>query len=115
MKNISDIILNSPLGVRGGFQITSRHKRLLADTLTPVGIFMRLREHYPHSVILESADYHAMHNSFSYIACDEVASFQLDDDIVTQKFPDKTTETFSLKNRKDGVKVLQEFAARLVL
>ena len=103
--------------MKSAYQITTRHKRLLADTLTPVGIFMRLRGHYPHSVILESADYQAMHNSFSYIACDEVASFQLDKDsdgrtVVTQKFPDGTVETFSLKNRKDGVKVLQEFAAR---
>lgn len=94
------------------YQITTRHKRLLADTLTPVGIFQRLRGHYPHSVILESADYHAMHNSFSYIACDEVASFQLDNDVVTQKFPDGTQETFPLKSRKDGVRVLQEFAAK---
>ena len=98
--------------MESSYQITTRHKRLLADTLTPVGIFQRLRGHYPHSVILESADYHAMHNSFSYIACDEVASFQLDEDVVTQKFPDGMSETFSLKNRKDGVKVLQEFAER---
>lgn len=108
---------SSPLGqsdgsAGGGFTISTRHKRLLADTLTPVGIFQRLRGHYPHSVILESADYHAMHNSFSYIACDEVASFQLDNDVVTQKFPDGTQETFPLKSRKDGVKVLQEFAAK---
>ena len=98
--------------MKSSYQITTRHKRLLADTLTPVGIFQRLRGHFPHSVILESADYHAMHNSFSYIACDEVASFQLDEDVVSQKFPDGMSETFSLKNRKDGVKVLQEFAER---
>lgn len=94
------------------FGITTRHKRLLADMLTPVGIFQRLRNHYAHSVILESADYHAMHNSFSYIACDEVASFQLDNDVVTQKFPDGTTAQFPLENRKDAVGVLQDFAAK---
>ncbi|MFD2523561.1 anthranilate synthase component I family protein [Emticicia soli] len=94
------------------FGITTRHKRLLADMLTPVGIFQRLRNHYAHSVILESADYHAMHNSFSYIACDEVASFQLDNDVVTQKFPDGTTTQFPLENRKDAVGVLQDFAAK---
>jgi len=94
------------------FGITTRYKRLLADMLTPVGIFQRIRNHFPHSVILESADYHAMHNSFSYIACDEVASFQLDNDIVTQKFPDGTTAQFPLTNRKDAVGVLQNFAAQ---
>lgn len=94
------------------FGIITRHKRLLADMLTPVGIFQRIRNHYAHSVILESADYHAMHNSFSYIACDEVASFQLDNDVVTQKFPDGTTAQFPLENRKDAVGVLQDFAAK---
>lgn len=94
------------------FGITTRYKHLLADMLTPVGIFQRIRNHFPHSVILESADYHAMHNSFSYIACDEVASFQLDNDIVTQKFPDGTTAQFPLINRKDAVGVLQDFAAQ---
>lgn len=94
------------------FGITTRYKRLLADMLTPVGIFQRIRNHYPHSVILESADYHAMHNSFSYIACDEVASFQLDNDVVTQKFPNGQNTTFALANRKDAVGVLQQFAAK---
>ncbi|GAB3520916.1 anthranilate synthase component I family protein [Emticicia fontis] len=94
------------------FGITTRHKRLLADMLTPVGIFQRIRNHFPHSVILESADYHAMHNSFSYIACDEVASFVLDNDIVTQKFPDGTKNEFPLANHKEAVGVLQSFASQ---
>ncbi len=94
------------------FGIITRYKRLLADMLTPVGIFQRIRNHYPHSVILESADYHAMHNSFSYIACDEIASFQLDNDLVTQKFPDGSTNQFPLAKRKDAVGVLQDFAAK---
>ena len=103
---------NTTFSEVGGFSITTRYKRLLADVLTPVGIFQRIRNHYPKSVILESADYHAMHNSFSYIACDEVASFQLDNDEVTQKFPDGKTERFPLEKRKDAVKVLQDFAEK---
>ncbi len=98
--------------MKSNFKISTRYKQLLADTITPVGIYMRLRGQFPKSVILESADYQAMHNSFSYIACDEVASFQLDNEQVKQKFPDGTEETFTLANRKDGVRVLQEFASR---
>jgi anthranilate synthase component I len=94
------------------YTIETRSKRLLADTLTPVSIFLRIREQFPLSVILESADYHAMHNSFSYIACDPVASFQLDDDIVNQEFPDGSKESFRLNSRKDAVGALQNFASR---
>ena len=94
------------------FTISSKSKQLLADTLTPVGIFMRLREHFPLSVILESADYHAMHNSFSYIACDPVATIIIDNDTVKQTFPDGTIEEFVLAKRSDAVGVLRSFADR---
>ncbi|MFB0908144.1 MAG: anthranilate synthase component 1 [Spirosomataceae bacterium] len=92
------------------YNISTRSKRLLADTVTPVGIFLRIRDQYPYSVILESADYHAMQNSFSYIACDVMASITIDNSTVTQTFPNGETETFTLKNRKDAVKALREFA-----
>ncbi|UBM57368.1 anthranilate synthase component I family protein [Marinilongibacter aquaticus] len=93
------------------YQIKTRSKRLLADTLTPVSIFLRLRDQYPYSVILESADYHAMQNSFSYIACDPVASIVIDNDVVTQTFPDGTVEKFPLEDRKQAVGILNEFAS----
>jgi anthranilate synthase component I len=109
--NFKNPVNESPSGARG-FSITTKHKRLLADTLTPVSIFMRLRQQFPNSVILESADYHTMQNSFSYIACDEVASFVLDNETVTQKFPDGSTESYKLAKRKDGVGAIMAFAKR---
>lgn len=96
------------------FDISTRSKKQLADTLTPVGIFLRLREQYKYSVMLESADYHAMQNSFSYIGCDPVASIVIDDDEVKQVFPDGSHENFKLKKRKDAVAVLKNFASRFV-
>jgi anthranilate synthase component 1 len=96
------------------FKIKTRSKKQLADTLTPVGIFMRLRGQYKYSVILESADYHAMQNSFSYIGCDPVASIVIDDDKVKQVFPDGSKEDFDLENRKDAVGVLKSFSDRFV-
>ncbi len=94
------------------FNITSRTKRLLADTLTPVSIFLRIREQYPLSVILESADYHAMHNSFSYIACDPVAAITIDRGEVTETYPDGSRTSYTLSDKKDAVKVLQAFSSR---
>lgn len=93
------------------FPITTYSHRLLADMLTPVSAYQRLRRQFPNSVLLESADYHAMQNSLSFIGCDPVASFVLDEDVVTRKFPDGTTETFTLGKRKDAVGALREFAA----
>ncbi len=94
------------------FKISTRSKRLLADTLTPVSIFLRIREQYPLSVMLESADYHAMHNSFSYIGCDPVASIRIDRGHVEESYPNGTQKSYPLPHSKDTVKVLQDFAAR---
>ena len=69
------------------YPITTHSRRLLADMLTPVSAYQRLRRQFPNTVLLESADYHAMQNSLSFIGCDPVASFILDEDVVTQKFP----------------------------
>jgi anthranilate synthase component I len=96
------------------FQINTTHKRLLADMHTPIGIFLKLRDKFKNTVILESADYHSQTNSFSYIAADPVASFVLDQEVVTQTFPDGSTETFRLQSRKDAVEALRSFSGKFV-
>ena len=50
-------------------EIQTSCKKLLADVYTPVGIYLRLRDRFRDTVLLESADHHAAENSFSFI-CD---------------------------------------------
>ncbi len=94
------------------YNVKTRYKKLLADTITPVSIYLQLRDKYVNSILLESSDYHTASNSFSYICCEPVASFKINQGLVIQKFPDGTTETFGLEDRKDAVKALQGFAGR---
>ncbi|MFZ0491096.1 MAG: anthranilate synthase component I family protein, partial [Salegentibacter sp.] len=56
------------------FKLNTTYKKLLADTLTPVSVYLKLRDKYPNSLLLESSDYHASDNSFSYICCNPIAS-----------------------------------------
>lgn len=56
-------------------KVKSTYKKLLADTLTPVSIYLRLRDKYAESILLESSDYHGDENSLSYICCEPLASF----------------------------------------
>ena len=80
--------------------------------LTPVGVYLKLRDKFPYTVMLESAEYHGMEHGFSVIACDPVASFTLEKNVVTQTFPDLTTELFTLSNPKQAVGCLQDFTKR---
>jgi anthranilate synthase component 1 len=59
------------------FQLITRHRRLLADTVTPVGLFLRLRDQYANCLLLESADYHGQQNAFSYLVCEPLGTFEL--------------------------------------
>lgn len=93
-------------------KIRTSRKTLLADTLTPIGIFLKIRKNYKNSVILESADYHGKEHGFSHIAFDPIAHFELTDSKVTQTFPDGTQENFTLANRHDAVVALKSFADR---
>lgn len=70
-------------------------KKLLADTATPVSIYLRLRDEFPNSVLLESSDYHTRQNSMSYICCNSVAEVRIEDGIYTEQFPDGSSTRFS--------------------
>lgn len=53
------------------------YKKILGDTLTPVHIYMKLRDTYAGSILLESSDHKGIENSFSYICCNPYASFEV--------------------------------------
>jgi len=75
------------------FKIITTHQKLLADTTTPVSIYLRLRDVFPNSLLLESSDYHSRENSTSYICCEPIAGLLLNDGELKKKYPDGTTET----------------------
>lgn len=57
-------------------QLKTHFKSYLADTVTPVGVYLRLRDIYPNSILLESNDYHGNENSYSYICCKPMAGIR---------------------------------------
>lgn len=92
------------------FPVITQRKRLLADTLTPVGVFLKIRKNYPNSVILESADYHGKEHGFSHIAFDPVASFVLNEDQICIDWPDGQRFEATLQDRKEAVTYWHAFA-----
>ncbi|HVB03922.1 MAG TPA: chorismate-binding protein [Chitinophagaceae bacterium] len=59
--------------------IDTRTKKMLADIYTPVGIYLRIRDRYPGSVLLESTDYHSRERSYSYICINPLAGIEISD------------------------------------
>ena len=75
------------------FKITTTHKKLLADTTTPVSIYLRLRDVFPNSLLLESSDYHSRENSLSYICCEPISGLVLNQGVLKKQYPDGSQET----------------------
>ncbi|SFC40155.1 anthranilate synthase component 1 [Parapedobacter composti] len=74
------------------YRFKTTYKHLLADTTTPVSIYLRLRDVFPNSLLLESSDYHSRENNMSYICCEPIAGIKLDDDFLDIRYPDGKTE-----------------------
>ena len=70
------------------FKLHTQYKKLLADTVTPVSVYLRLRDRFANSILLESSDYHGNENTYSFICCEPLARFELQAGKVTQQFPD---------------------------
>ena len=80
------------------FSLYTHYKKILADTITPVSIYLKIRDKYPNSILLESSDYHTNNNSFSYICCNPIASIKVENDVIKQVFPDGSSKKNNVKS-----------------
>ncbi|RMA56794.1 anthranilate synthase component I family protein [Ulvibacter antarcticus] len=93
------------------YHLTTYSKKLLADTLTPVSVYLRLRDKFPNSLLLESSDYHANDNSFSYICCNPIASIKIEGEQITQQLPDGSNTNTGITTKTNIPGILEEFAS----
>lgn len=73
-------------------------RKISGDLHTPVSLYLKLRDLYPQSVLLESSDFHVNENSLSLIAVCPLAGIEVNSGKVTMKYPDKKKEVKPLGN-----------------
>jgi len=94
------------------YQLKTHYKKILADTITPVSIYLKIRDKYPNSILLESSDYHGNENSFSYICCNPIASITVKNGKILQSFPDGTIKGFEISSDVDVPKEVHDFSQK---
>lgn len=104
------------------FNFTTNCRTILADLYTPVGVYMRLRDLYPQSALMESSDYHDSNNSHSFIGINPMASVAIGHGLANIIFPDGSNEQHEINNNYgsadaihaliDHIKVTGEHADR---
>lgn len=96
----------------GTYKLRTHYKKILADTITPVSVYLKIRDRYPNSILLESSDYRANDNTFSYICCNPIAYIKVQDEKVIHQFPDGTVEEVAINERTDIPGLIDSFARK---
>jgi anthranilate synthase component 1 len=73
------------------FSYQTMSRTMLADLYTPVGIYMRLRDLYPQSALMECADYHNQSNARSFIGVNPIANVAIGHGVASIAYPDGTS------------------------
>lgn len=90
--------------------IETGYKKMLSDVHTPVGIYLRLRDRFRDTILLESTDSHAAENSFSFICINAIAGIEIMDATkIELKLPAKAPQRIDIKNSQDVPAILWEF------
>ncbi len=84
------------------FNYTTKTKKILADLYTPVGVYMRLRDLYPQSALMESSDYHGTDNSRSFICINPIANIAVGHGEITKSYPDGSVEKKTIDSSVKG-------------
>ncbi|MEI6585475.1 MAG: anthranilate synthase component I family protein [Sediminibacterium sp.] len=85
-------------------------KRLLADIYTPVGIYLRVRDRFRDTVLLESTDHHVAENSYSFICINAIAGIEVSSsNSIEFKLPNETPQKLALENVADAPRELWNF------
>ncbi|TAL44704.1 MAG: anthranilate synthase component I family protein [Chitinophagaceae bacterium] len=88
-------------------------KRLLADVYTPVGIYLRLRDRFRDTVLLESTDHHAAENSYSFICINAIAGIEITSaQSIEFKLPGQKPERVEIKSVTEVPQMLGDFMKR---
>ena len=94
-------------------EIKTTYKKMLADVYTPVGIYLRLRDRFRDTILLESTDFYAAENSYSFIGINAVAGIEISTPSVIEfKLPGQTAERIKLNNPTDVPQLLWDFMQR---
>ena len=96
------------------YKLHTNYKQILADTITPVSVYLKIRDKFPNSILLESSDYHANDNSFSYICFNPIASIKVENNAIETNFPDGFSEIIPIDATINVAKEIEQFSNQFI-
>jgi anthranilate synthase component I len=97
-------------------EIQTTVKKMLADVYTPVGIYLRLRDRFRDTILLESTDFHANENSYSFIGVNAIAGIEVQTkELIEYKLPAQQPEKLTITDPLDVPQMLWDFMQRFII
>src|SRR5690242_2434951 len=96
-------------------RISTSVKTFHVDTVTPVSIYLRLRDGFRYCLLLESADHRGLKDAWSYICVKPFAQFKVEDSQIRITLPDGTDSRRPITARTDVRNSLDEFIGSFIL
>ncbi len=91
------------------YTLTTHFKQILADTFTPVSVYLKIRDRFSNSLLLENNDYRGSENSFSYICCNPIATIKIENETIYQSFPDHSLKETSITEHTNVPEIIEQF------
>lgn len=91
------------------FEYTCASKSILGDLLTPVSAYLKVRDAYPQSALMESSDYHGGDNAKSFIAVHPIASVSIEHGVGISHYPDGTCTQKPITQEYGSAQLINDF------
>ena len=69
-------------------KINTYHKKIFADTITPVEVYLKIRDIFPNSLLLENSDYMLANNNYSFICFNQIGHIKIKNNEVNCSYPE---------------------------
>lgn len=92
------------------YNFKTNSSEFLGDTITPVGIYLRFRDQFPSSIMMESSDYHGNEHSYSYICFDPISRFMVKEGQIKTQFPGQEATVDTIGDRTDVIEGLKNYS-----
>ncbi len=91
------------------FKYNTASKKILGDLNTPVSAYMKIRDDYPMSALMECSDYHGGENSRSFIGVHPIGSVSIEHGIGICKFPDGSRTEHAISKEYGSAQLINDF------
>ena len=69
-------------------KLNNYHKKIFADTITPVEVYLKIRDIFPNSLLLENSDYMLANNNYSFICFNQIGHIKIKNNEVDCSYPE---------------------------